>query len=362
MSYEQNMHKNKIAMVTPVAVAGILILAVLATILSTNQAFAYSSYYKGYYKGHHGYYKSYKYTRHGNIRASKSVTTGNAAQGASNTGNAAEEKRASNIGQGGPSSQPSGANVVQGAPSGQARNCKSAVTQLNAQWYPPYTSWIIRGQLTCGGSGLGGKTITLTNSKLSYVGKLATAVTREDGTFTASIKGAKTNGNTLSAWYLGGPDEGGISSKVITLQGGPSKASSNTGNTPQQTSNTGNTPQQTSNTGNTQQSSKTCDLTVNVSPDTAGASPHDVTGRLTCGGSGVGGATITFTSYKSGMGLNPNEARAKILSPAVTNADGTYRVTGSVCAGAVCSSVIAHYAGDSEHSPAKSTLFSLKIG
>jgi hypothetical protein len=105
-----------------------------------------------------------------------------------------------------------------------------------------------------------------------------------------------------------------------------------------------------------------CDLTVNVSPATAGASPHDVTGRLTCAGSGVGGATITFTSYKSGLGLNPNEATAKILSPAVTNADGTYSVTGSVCAGAVCSSVIAHYAGDSEHSPATSRLFSLKIG
>jgi hypothetical protein len=106
---------------------------------------------------------------------------------------------------------------------------------------------------------------------------------------------------------------------------------------------------------------QTCDLTVNVSPATAGPSPHDVTGRLTCGGSGVGGATITFTSYKSGLGLNPNEPTAKILSPVVTNADGTYSVTGSVCAGAVCSSVIAHYAGDSEHSPATSKA-SLKIG
>jgi hypothetical protein len=72
-----------------------------------------------------------------------------------------------------------------------------------------------------------------------------------------------------------------------------------------------------------------------VSPATAGASPHDVTGRLTCAGSGVGGATITFTWYKSGLGLNPNQATAKILSPAVTNTDGTYSVTGSVCAGAV---------------------------
>jgi hypothetical protein len=59
--------------------------------IPTNQAFAYSSYHKAYYKGHHGYYKSSKYTkREGNIRGSESVTTGNAAQGTSNTGNAAQ--------------------------------------------------------------------------------------------------------------------------------------------------------------------------------------------------------------------------------------------------------------------------------
>jgi hypothetical protein len=68
-----------------------------------------------------------------------------------------------------------------------------------------------------------------------------------------SIKGAKTKGNTLSAWYLGGPDEGGISSRVITLEGSPSKASS-TGNAAEENgaSNTGNTPQG-GNNGNTPQ-------------------------------------------------------------------------------------------------------------
>jgi hypothetical protein len=99
-------------------------------------------------------------------------------------------------------------------------------------------------------------------------------------------------------------------------------------------------------------------LTVNVSPDTMGASSYDVTGKLTSDGSGVGGATITFTWYMSGLGLNPTYSPAKILSPAVTNADGTYSVTGSITR----SSVIAHYAGDSEHSPANSKLFALKMG
>jgi hypothetical protein len=106
---------------------------------------------------------------------------------------------------------------------------------------------MIRGQLTCGGSGLSGKTITLTSSKLSYVGAFGTAKTREDGTFSASTRKPLT---TVSAWYLGGPDEGGIASKVVTPHGGPQ--SSNTASTPQESSNTGNgaTLQKSSNTGN----------------------------------------------------------------------------------------------------------------
>ena len=75
---------------------------------------------------------------------------------------------------------------------------------------------MIRGTLTCGGSGLVGKTITLTSSKLSYVGALGTVVTREDGSFYKSYKPASTAKplTTISAWFLGGPDEGGITSKV----------------------------------------------------------------------------------------------------------------------------------------------------
>ena len=70
-------------MIAPVTVVGILMLAILAAISSTNQAFAYSSDHKAYYKGHHkAYYKSSKYTKR---EASNSVTAGNAAQGTSNT-------------------------------------------------------------------------------------------------------------------------------------------------------------------------------------------------------------------------------------------------------------------------------------
>jgi len=113
---------------------------------------------------------------------------------------------------------------------------------------------MIRGTLTCGGSGLSGKTITLTSSKLSYVGTLGTVVTGEDGSFSKSYKPASTAKplSTVSAWFLGGPDEGGIASKVVTPQGGPQ--TSNTANTPQGASNNGNgaTSQQSSNTGNGQ--------------------------------------------------------------------------------------------------------------
>jgi hypothetical protein len=70
-------------MIAPVTVAGILIMAVLASMSSTNQAFAYSSYHKTYYKGHHAYYKNSEYTkRQGNIPTSN---TGNQAQGVSTT-------------------------------------------------------------------------------------------------------------------------------------------------------------------------------------------------------------------------------------------------------------------------------------
>jgi hypothetical protein len=49
------------AVITPIAVAAILILGTLTTISSTSQALAYISYHKGFYhksyyhKGNHGY-------------------------------------------------------------------------------------------------------------------------------------------------------------------------------------------------------------------------------------------------------------------------------------------------------------------
>jgi hypothetical protein len=90
-------------------------------------------------------------------------------------------------------------------------------------------------------------------------------------------------------------------------------------------------------------------LTINVSPDIVGESSYHVTGRLTSGGEGLGGATITFTSN---MGNNPG---AKILSPTQTNSDGFYGVAGSIPYPR--DNVIAHYAGDSEHMRAQSTAF-----
>ncbi len=109
-------------------------------------------------------------------------------------------------------------NTGQGGTSSQAGHCKSAIT-FSASWYPPYRNLMMRGKLTCGGSGLGGKTITLTSTHVSYFGKIGTAVTAPDGSFSKSFKPVSTAKplSTVSAWYLGGPDEGGISSKVISL-------------------------------------------------------------------------------------------------------------------------------------------------
>jgi hypothetical protein len=101
---------------------------------------------------------------------------------------------------------------------------------------------------------------------------------------------------------------------------------------------------------------KPTELTVSVSPDTFGAGTYHVTGELTSDGQGVGGATITFTWYMSGLGITGTNPAAKILSPTETSADGTYSVSGSITR----DSVIAHYAGDNEHMPAHSKLFVLK--
>lgn len=144
---------------------------------------------------------------------------GGTPQGVSNNENAAQAGSNGNTQQG-------VSNTEQGAPSNNGGQCKSAITQLSAVYYPPYRNWKISGELTCGGTGLSGKTIILTNSKLSYVGKLGTVVTGATGLggqgffVISSIKPTATTAkpaSTLSAWYLGGPDEGGIASKTITL-------------------------------------------------------------------------------------------------------------------------------------------------
>ena len=63
-----------VSVITPVAVAAILILGTLTTISSTSQAFAYISYHKGHYhKSNHGYYTTYRHTRRGNVDSNKTI-------------------------------------------------------------------------------------------------------------------------------------------------------------------------------------------------------------------------------------------------------------------------------------------------
>ena len=69
---------------------------------------------------------------------------GGTPQGVSNNENAAQGGSNGNTQQG-------VSNTEQGAPSNNGGQCKSAITQLSAVYYPPYRNWKISGELTCGG-------------------------------------------------------------------------------------------------------------------------------------------------------------------------------------------------------------------
>jgi hypothetical protein len=386
------MKKNKIAMIAPVAVAGILILSVLAA-TSSYQAFAYfrvptklslgtypccvsklsagrdkvgvsysgkltTSVISGESKEIGGATITLEGTGAGTLKQEtnkfgsylfivglgpgkhtiKADFSGNSeyesssatnvftvvptsSQQSSNAGNAAQG--ASNTGQGSRSIQTTGGNLAQEGPSGQAGHCKAAVTALSASWYSPYSLYQIRGQLTCGGSGLVGKTITLTSSKLSYVGAFGTVVTREDGYFSSNYRPASTAKplSTVSAWYLGGPDEGGIASKVVTPQGGPQ---SSNGNAAQGASNTGQGSRSIQTTGGTVAqggpSSQAGHCKAAITSLSASYYPPYrnwmVRGQLTCGGSGLSGKTIILTNSKA--------SDVEKLTTVVTREDGYF--------------------------------------
>jgi hypothetical protein len=117
----------------------------------------------------------------------------------------------------------------------------------------------------------------------------------------------------------------------------------------------------------------TTELTINVSPDTVGASSYHVTGKLAYISPvppvglahprgkgevpierlpGLGGATITFNTREAG------QTGGTELSPTQTKSDGSYSVTGNITPSYYQShfdNVIADYAGDSEHMPAEAT-------
>jgi hypothetical protein len=199
-----------ICLIAPISVVGILMLAILAAILSTNQAFAYSSYYKGYYKNHHDYYKSYR--RPGYIQV-------NTQRGSSNANTVDDNSKRVNT----PLNSGNTANTVQGqgAASSQVGHCTHATITLNAS--PEYTdakSYQLKGRLTCGGSGLAGKTVILTNSTELNVGKFASVVTGPDGTYTATTTNPQPGLplSTLSVWYFGGHNDGDVANKIITLK------------------------------------------------------------------------------------------------------------------------------------------------
>ena len=127
-----------ISMITPVAIAGILIMVILA-----NQAFAYyrssSSSVKCKIYGGQTYCKSKH--RHGNFGASN---TGNLPQGASNTGNAAQESsngnRATPQGASNTATTPQGASNTATTPQGASNTATtpqgaSNTATIQMKWY-----------------------------------------------------------------------------------------------------------------------------------------------------------------------------------------------------------------------------------
>jgi hypothetical protein len=225
-----------ISMIAPVTVAGILMLAILAAISSTNQAFAYSSYHKAYYKGHHGYYKSSKYTkRERNIRGSESVTTGNEAQGTSNTGN--EAQGTSNTG-----------NEAQGT-SNTGNEAQGTSNTGNEAQGTSNTGNEAQGTSNTGNEAQG------TSNTGNEAQGTSNGATSQKSSNTPTIQLKCTTGYI---WYPkpAGGRHCALGAMVTAPQGSsnthPSARSSNSGNTAQESSNTGNEAQGTSNTGTIQ--------------------------------------------------------------------------------------------------------------
>jgi hypothetical protein len=76
------------------------------------------------------------------------------------------------------------------------------------------SSYTLTGKLTCEGSSAG-KTIVLTSTNVNYFGRIGTAVTGPDGTFSFTTTKPLER---ASAWYLNGPIGGGIPHSVTNLR------------------------------------------------------------------------------------------------------------------------------------------------
>jgi hypothetical protein len=91
---------------------------------------------------------------------------------------------------------------------------------------------------------------------------------------------------------------------------------------------------------------KPTELTLNVSPTTVlsgSTAPISVTGKLTSGGSGVGGATITFTGFGAKAVTGPDGNFST-----TTSASGMEKTT-NIAGMEIAANITAHYAGDTTH-------------
>ena len=113
-----------------------------------------------------------------------------------------------------------------------------------------------------------------------------------------------------------------------------------------------------------------CSLTLKADPGTVGLSKGEsieqkLSGTLTCGGTGLGGATITSSgtvrSYSSFEGGGSGTAAALRPAGSVTDNSGNYQGPSFVMHPGESADVRADYRGDSEHSAADaSTTINIK--
>jgi hypothetical protein len=208
----------------------------------------------------------------------------------------------------------------------------------------------ISGKLECGGQGLGHATIHLTLHHIT-TGRTttATAVTEiPDGSYDHAVVLGAGHSYTADAKYDGdSTHQPAFATTTVNIPAstGSTQQNNNTGNS-QQSNNTGNSQQ--SNNANQASAATPCTLTLPVPENVPKGSVGEqlgttLDGNLSCGGKGVGGATIKLSGN---FPSSPEDT--------TTGDNGDYGQH-IVISGGQSYTVTANFDGDSAHQAASAT-------